>query len=279
METIQTQPDYPKGATFETVWAALQEIAKRQEEFAKQQKETERILKESDERQKVFAEQQLREAAERQRKADKWQREFAEQQAREAAERQRKADERQREADKRQKEADKRQKEVNEQQAKEEAERKKKYDREMEVLNKRFGEFSNRFGEVVEYMVAPGLKEKFSEMGLILPVSIRNYEVNDNVNQVFFEVDILLENGDQAMLVEVKSKLTTRDVKDHIKRLEKMRLYANSRGDKRMFLGAVAGVVMTPETKKYAMNQGFYVVEPSGESFQITPPNGQAKEW
>jgi hypothetical protein len=36
---------------------------------------------------------------------------------------------------------------------------------------------------------------------------------------------------------------------------------------------------MTANVKKYALNQGFYVIEPSGETFNITPPNGQPKEW
>jgi hypothetical protein len=81
------------------------------------------------------------------------------------------------------------------------------------------------------------------------------------------------------MLVEVKTKLTTEDVKDHIKRLGKMRNYADLHGDKRAFLGAVAGVVMTSDVKEYALGQGFYVIEPSGETFNITPPNGKPKEW
>jgi hypothetical protein len=51
------------------------------------------------------------------------------------------------------------------------------------------------------------------------------------------------------MLVEVKTKPTTKDVKDHIKRLEKMRKYADLHGDKRTFLGAVAGAVMTDNRK------------------------------
>ena len=81
------------------------------------------------------------------------------------------------------------------------------------------------------------------------------------------------------MLVEIKTKLTTKNVKGHVKRLEKMRVYADLHGNKRTFLGAVAGVVMTPYVKEYALRQGFYVVEPSGETFNITPPNGQPKEW
>jgi hypothetical protein len=58
-----------------------------------------------------------------------------------------------------------------------------------------------------------------------------------------------------------------------------MRKYADLHGDKRTFLGAVAGVVVTDEVREYALNQGLYLVEPSGENFNITPPNGKAKEW
>ena len=36
---------------------------------------------------------------------------------------------------------------------------------------------------------------------------------------------------------------------------------------------------MTPHVKKYALGQGLYVIEPSGETFNITPPNGKPKEW
>jgi hypothetical protein len=81
------------------------------------------------------------------------------------------------------------------------------------------------------------------------------------------------------MLVEVKTKLTTEDVKDHISRLEKMREYAGLHSGKRTFLGAFAGIVITPIVKEYALNHGFYVIGPSGETFNITPPQGSPKEW
>jgi len=57
------------------------------------------------------------------------------------------------------------------------------------------------------------------------------------------------------------------------------------RGDSRVFLGAVAGVVVTAEARNFALNQGFYLIEPCcpmdslGEDFNITPPNGKPKEW
>jgi hypothetical protein len=53
-----------------------------------------------------------------------------------------------------------------------------------------------------------------------------------------------------------------------------MRVYADLRGDKRVFLGALAGVVVTDEARKYALDHGFYLIEPSGENISIIAPNG-----
>ena len=155
----------------------------------------------------------------------------------------------------------------------------KETDRIVRENAKLIGKLGNRFGEAVEHMVAPNLQEKFEEFGLVFPKANLNSNVNDKVNRIFLEIDVMLENGDKAMLVEVKTTLTTEDVKDHIVRLEKMRKYADLHCDKRSFLGAVAGVVVTTNVKEYALGQGFYVIEPSGETFNITPPNGKPKEF
>jgi hypothetical protein len=154
----------------------------------------------------------------------------------------------------------------------------KETDRIVKETSKQIGSLHNRFGEIVEYMVAPNLREKFWDMGLKFNQANTDAVFSEN-KVVLFEVDILLENGDKAMLVETKTTFTTEDVREHIELLEKMRKYADLHGDKRVFLGAVAGVVMTSQVKKYALKQGFYVIEPSGETFNIISPSGQPKEW
>jgi len=151
--------------------------------------------------------------------------------------------------------------------------------RQMKETDKRLGKLSKRMGEVVEYMVVPNLREKFRELGYDFPQAHQNSDVSDRANNIFLEIDVKLENGDKAMLVEVKTKPTTKDVQDHIKRLKKMRKYADLHGDKRTFLGAVAGVVMTGNVKEYIIKQGFFVIEPSGDTFIITPPDNKPKEW
>jgi hypothetical protein len=128
-------------------------------------------------------------------------------------------------------------------------------------------------------MIAPNLMKKFREHGFKFHDAMTDRVFSDDDGNALFEVDVFLQNGDKAMLVEVKTKFTTEDVRNHIARLKKMRTYADLHGDKRAFLGAVAGVVMTSYVKKHALGQGLYVIEPSGETVTITPPIGIPKEW
>jgi len=81
------------------------------------------------------------------------------------------------------------------------------------------------------------------------------------------------------MVVEVKSKPTTDDITDHIERMEKLRIHADMINDNRKYLGAIAGMVMSDSEKTFAFKNGFYVIEPSGEKFDITAPEGKPKEW
>ncbi len=241
-------PDYPRGITFEQVWAGLQETKQIVKEVAEAQKETDQIFKN---------------LAKKQEETDR--------QIKETALQMKDTDRRIKETDRRIKETDR--------QIKDTDRRIKETDRQIKEYNKRFGDFTKNFGGMVEYMVGPNLVKKFYKIGLNFRGLTPNRNFIDKENNIFFEVDYFLENGDIAMLVEVKSTLTREHVKSHVKRLKKMRKYADLQDDNRTFLGAIAGVAMTPVVKQYALEQGFYVIEPSGETFSITPPEGSPKEW
>jgi hypothetical protein len=83
------------------------------------------------------------------------------------------------------------------------------------------------------------------------------------------------------MIVEIKTKPGIDDINDHVERMGKLRSYADLHNDKRKYLGAVAGVVFGKEVSNYALKNGFYVVEPSGETFKIIKPEGKyhPREW
>ena len=159
------------------------------------------------------------------------------------------------------------------------AESQKETDRIVKEVGKRLGDFTNSFGDVVEYMVAPGLQKKFRELGYDFQEVSTNHKFRDKKNDISFEIDVFLQNGDTAMLVEIKADLTISWINKHIERLEKMRKYADLRGDKRHFIGAVAGIVVGDPAKEYALSQGFFLIEPNGEDFNITRPPSKPKEW
>ena len=157
----------------------------------------------------------------------------------------------------------------------------KKNSRDLKEYNKRFGDFSNRFGEVVEYMIVPNLLKKFKKMGFVFITAHQNSTVEDWDHNLFLEVDVLLANSDKVMAVEIKTKPRIEHIDGHVERMEKLRRYADLHADRRKYLGAVAGVVMNKEIKNYVFKNGFYAIEPSGETFAITPPRGlySPREW
>ena len=148
-------------------------------------------------------------------------------------------------------------------------------------LDKQIGDLSNRFGEMVEHMIVPNLITKFRELHFEVTKAHRDTQIVDRDNSIITEVDAFLENGDKVMIVEIKNKVKTGDIDDHIERMEKLRKYADLHNDRRAYLGAVAGVVFSESEKIYALKQGFYVIEPSGETFTITAPEGEyhPHEW
>jgi hypothetical protein len=144
-------------------------------------------------------------------------------------------------------------------------------------LDKQLGKLGNRFGEMVEYMIVPNLVAKFKELGFVFEKTHRDTVIENREHNIFTEVDAFLENGDKVMIVEIKNKPITEDVREHVRRMEKLRSLADLHNDQRQYLGAVAGVVMTDNVKEYAFKNGFYVVEPSGDSFTISEPKGDYK--
>jgi hypothetical protein len=141
------------------------------------------------------------------------------------------------------------------------------------------GDLGNKFGDEVEYTLVPGLPEKFKQFGFDFGVISRNRKINNDEHDIHAEIDAFLENGTQAMAVEVKAKLQKADVDGHIERMEKLRRYADLYGDRREFLGALAATVVQEKVRDYALENGFYVIEPSGEDVKVTKPDSDPRVW
>ena len=208
METTSI-PDYPRGVTFEQVWAALMEDREQLKETAKQQKETDRIVKENAEQQK--------------------------------------------EIDSIVKETAKRQKEIGEQ----------------------MGYLSNRFGELAEHLVAPGIHDRFNELGYHFQMmATKGCTLRGEDGKTRAEIDLLLENDDIYMAVEVKAKPKVKHIEEHIKRLEILRDTRRKLNHQRQVEGAIAGAIFGIEEKKATIEAGLYVIEQSGDTMKINVPDG-----
>jgi len=148
------------------------------------------------------------------------------------------------------------------------------------LLDKKLSALGNRFGEMIEYLASPGLPDSFKILGYGFLQFCRDKEFKVE-NQLIAEADVFLESNDVAIVVEMKSKPDIDDIKDHIERMNKLRKYADDKGDKRKYYGALGGMVWNENEKNYALKSGFYVIEPSGNTFDVIAPTGDfgPREW
>ena len=144
--------------------------------------------------------------------------------------------------------------------------------------NQDVGSLSSRVGDIIEYMVGGDIVGQFQALNIAIKSHSRDKTFGIRNTDESGQIDVFLENGDIVILIEVKTRLTDDDVREHIERLEKYRLYGD---DKRRIMGAVAGAVVSDDIIKFAHKQGFYVIVQSGEAVKIvTPPmEFKAKEW
>lgn len=176
------------------------------------------------------------------------------------------------ETDRRFKETDRRFKEI--------ALQSKETDRRFKETDRKISKLGGRIGELVENLVASNLLQKFNDRGFLFTKTSTNVQITNPDRTFQAEIDILLENGTTALAVEVKSKVTPEDVKEHLDRMEKLRRHADEHGDRRKFLGAVAGGIIPANVKFFAIEKGFFVIEQSGDTAVIAAPEGFIpREW
>ena len=149
-------------------------------------------------------------------------------------------------------------------------------------LNRKIGDLTGSIGRMVEHMIGGRILEKFQVLGYEVDYYTRNHFFSAKKLGVKGEIDLILHDGDVSILIEVKTTLETADVRKHLEKMEKYRIYANARwNDPTRFIGAVAGAVVTDEAKDFAHENGMYVIVQSGEAVEIvqTPEGFKAKEW
>jgi hypothetical protein len=153
-------------------------------------------------------------------------------------------------------------------------------DRKMQETDRKISKLGSKLGDLIEELIFPNILEKFNQLGYGFGRMASNVRYKDSCGEYVAEVDILLENGDVVLAVEVKTTLTDNDVRDHLRRMEKLRNYGDEHRDTRKLLGAVAGAIASREVKDFAVKSGFFVLEQSGDTIKISvPKNFKPREW
>ncbi|MGI0481772.1 hypothetical protein ACN4EE_13400 [Geminocystis sp. CENA526] len=146
-------------------------------------------------------------------------------------------------------------------------EQSRKTDRQIKQVSEQIGKLGNRLGEFVEWQVRPSAVELFRERG----IDVHELHSDVSVKRVDggLEVDLLVVNDTEVVLVEVKSKLTQRDVDEHLERLSKFKKFMPRYQNMKAY-GAVAAMVVSDEVANYAYSKGLFVLAQSGENMTIT---------
>jgi hypothetical protein len=160
-------------------------------------------------------------------------------------------DRRMQETDRRMQETDRRMQETDR--------RMQETDRRIKELGRQLGGLGNRLGQFVQDMVEPAVVRLFQERGHPVHRVYSNAVARADDGSLLMEIDLLVIDGEQAIAVECKSRLTEADVDEHVQRLSRFKACFTEHADKTL-MGAVAAMGATAEALTYAEEQGLYVL-------------------
>ena len=150
----------------------------------------------------------------------------------------------------------------------------------IKATNAEVGGISNTLGEIVEHLVYPGIEKLFADMGLVFRHVSRRRKAIGADGKTAAEIDVMLENRDIVVAVEVKSKVSGKDVAKLRGKLDRLRECFREENDGRRILGAMAGAVFGESQRQEALDAGIYVLVQSGDTMRLDVPDGfEPRAW
>jgi hypothetical protein len=150
-------------------------------------------------------------------------------------------------------------------------------DRIVKNLSKKMTESENRWGKFVESLVEGSL------LKLLKKKNIKVERTTQRSKGIFqnkqFEIDIIATNGEELVAVEVKTTLSSDDVKRFLEKLKVFKEAFPEYSNKKIY-GAVAYINTESESDKMAENKGLFVIKATNESARIVNTKDfKPKEW
>ncbi|MBF0424891.1 MAG: DUF3782 domain-containing protein [Magnetococcales bacterium] len=241
----------PETVTLDDVWKAFMETDRKMQETDRRMQETDRRMQETDRRMRETDQRMLEMRRETERMIQ------------EASERSREAHERElarfREAHDQSREAYERSREAHERELAQSREARAETERVVKDVSRQIGNLGSRWGEFVEGLVAPACETIFADRGIPVHRVAPRVKIKSRDGTRRMEIDLFVDNTDNIVLVEVKSRLTVDDVRDHLQRVREFKEFFTKAGESQV-MGAVAGIVIDDGADRFAMNEGLFVI-------------------
>lgn len=137
--------------------------------------------------------------------------------------------------------------------------------------------FVGQWGKLIESLVNGNLDKLLIERGI--DISITSQRVKAKHKGKIYKFDIVAHNGDDIVVVEVKTTLKVEHIKEFIDELKVYKQIYPEYKRKNVY-GAVAFLVAEEDADKYAYKQGLFVIKATAESARImNDKKFKPKKW
>jgi hypothetical protein len=150
------------------------------------------------------------------------------------------------------------------------------------TVNHWVGRFGNTTGYITEMIIVPGIRRQMDKHGHKFDSLSARKEFYRKDGSAFTETDMLLENGKEVMIVEIKTHLTKDDVEYQVKRLQKLRKReAEVKIAGKSLISAVAGLNIDEDARKQASELGMYVIKviENDKNIKVEAPSRGVGRW
>ena len=133
-------------------------------------------------------------------------------------------------------------------------------------IKQAFDLFESQWGKLIESLVEGDLIALLRQRGI--DVHHTAQRVKGNYNGKNFEFDIIAHNGEEIVVVEVKTTLRVKHVQAFLEKLKHVRVWLDSYKDFKVY-GAVAFLRPEENSDAYAENEALFVIKATGKSATI----------
>jgi Holliday junction resolvase len=138
-------------------------------------------------------------------------------------------------------------------------------------IQQAFDLFESQWGRLMESLVEGDVVRILQEKGI--RINRTSTRVKGTYQGTSYEFDIIAHNGKEIVVIEVKTTLRTKHVRQHIEKLQQVKTWLSEYHDHSVY-GAVAFLRAEENSEDMAEKRGLFVIRATGDSAAIMNADG-----